>query len=98
MTVLKLTKSGNGLLVIDDDGGVFCTSLSMAKRLIAGELNKGRFLLMSRLPSSTGKSRFKKSPLYDPDGLASKELIDGLSQEFRKDGENRKTYNDEVVW
>ncbi|RLG44377.1 MAG: hypothetical protein DRN81_04680, partial [Thermoproteota archaeon] len=98
--IIKLTKSGKGFLVVDDFGNAFITSKSFVE-----SLSGNRIVLLKRFPNKIQSSRFKPSPLYDPEGLASKrdvdsgsQDLDGLGREFRKDISNRKVYEDEVVW
>jgi hypothetical protein len=63
MTVIKLTSSKKAILVIDDDGNSFITSLHYWNELLRGN-NKQGFLLMQRLPEKVSDSRFKRSPEY----------------------------------
>ena len=96
MTVIKLTRSGKGILVIDDGGSVFVTS-----KHFVDNLSGNRVVLLKRLPFSVDEGRFKKSPLYDPDGLAKQgggSPQDGLDKKFVKMLDDKKFYEDEVVW
>jgi hypothetical protein len=63
MTVIKLTSSKKAIIVVDDDGNSFITSLHYWNELLRGN-NKQGFLLMQRLPDKVSDSRFKKSPDY----------------------------------
>ena len=72
MTVLKLTSSGKGLQVIDDEGNVFQTSKLYVETLLAGNI-KGNFILLNRLPWKAAEDRFKKSPLWEPKTGVTKE-------------------------
>lgn len=79
MTVLKLTSSGKGLQVIDDEGNVFQTSKLYVEMLLRGDI-KGNFVLLNRLPWKVAEDRFKKSPLWVPKDYAGKEgMIDSSS-------------------
>ena len=50
MAIVKITKSGNGMLFIDDDGNSFCTSLEFIKGMIKGMSPRG-FVLLTRMPN-----------------------------------------------
>lgn len=98
MTVIKLSKSGKALLVIDDFGNVFVCP----KVFVDNLSKKGGFVLMSRFPTKVSLDRFKVSPLYDPDNVGDSKDVklvnDGLSKSFIKDKEEKKFYGDDVVW
>lgn len=105
MTVLKLTSSGKGVLVIDDDGNVFITSVNSILYLIKG-FAKGGFITTNRLPFPVAPDRFKQSELYDPDGTfdgnAAKTVKtttnDALSVKVRKEMDNKKKLEDKKVF
>ena len=65
MTVLKLTKSGKAVLIIDDFGNTYITSKHFIQGLLWGKAPHG-FITTLRLPSATSESRFTPSALYDP--------------------------------
>lgn len=72
VTVIKLTSSGKGIQVIDDEGNVFQTSKLYVETLLAGNI-KGNFILLNRLPWKAAEDRFKKSPLWEPKTGVTKE-------------------------
>ena len=65
MTVIKLTKSGKSIQVIDDDGRVYGTSIAYMTSLLNGTLKKG-WILMARMPFDASPDRFQKSELWIP--------------------------------
>jgi hypothetical protein len=94
------------LLVIDDDGRTYITSVNFLLGLINGK-SKHDFILLSRLPQNNSDSRFKKSPVYDPDGVfqgdAAKTLElttsnDALSVKAQKEKQEKKSFEDKNVW
>ena len=102
MAVIKLTSSGKAFLFIDDDGRTYSTSLSFVSQLMQNKL-KQKFVLLSRLPWDTNDSRFKKSPLYDPQGIsttveAKSQVGDGLSPVRIEKEKNKKAFEDKKVW
>ena len=105
MAVAKLTGSKKGLLFIDDEGNIFNTSVNFIMGLINGKA-KHDFVLLSRLPNKAAEGRFKKSPLYDPDGKYHEKTFeksttlanDGLSKVERDKTEVKKSFKDKKVW
>lgn len=106
MTVLKLTKSGKGFQIIDDDGRVYMTSVNSIHFLLGGKAKNG-FITTKRLPFGVAKDRFAPSELYDPDGVfegnAAKTLEltttnDGLSTKSVNNKEDGKIFEDKDVW
>jgi hypothetical protein len=65
MAVLKLNKSGKSILMVDDTGKTFITSIEHLNRLIQGKFACG-FLLLTRLHGDNAANRFPQSPLWDP--------------------------------
>ena len=68
MAIVKLTKSGKGLLFISDSGTCYNTSVGFVKSLLGGNLKKP-FVLLSRLPFVVSEDRFTKSHVYNPGGI-----------------------------
>jgi hypothetical protein len=66
MAVLKLNKSGRSILVIDDDGRTYITSVEHIRRLADGKFNNG-FIVLTRLPGDNASNRFPESPVWNPD-------------------------------
>ena len=107
MTVIKLTKSKKAVLVIDDEGRTYITSVNFIVGLLNGKSPTG-FVLLSRLPSNSAGTRFKPSPLFDPEGVMAnvdprtlKPLStanDSLSVKEQKKGEEKKAFEDKKVW
>jgi hypothetical protein len=106
MTIVKLTKNGNGVLIVDDSGNAYITSKHFMQGLLWGKAPHG-FITTKRMPHKIADSRFKPSELYDPnneysgDKAKSVELKlsnDGLSQNFIKTNEQKKSYVDKNVW
>lgn len=64
MTIIKPSRSGKGLIVIDDQGNVFGTSWEWIRGLFEGR--GSGFVLLSRYPGMVSPSRFGQSPLYNP--------------------------------
>ena len=106
MTILKLTKSGKAVQVIDDDGRVYITSVNFVQGLLMGKSKFG-FIKTKRLPFNVSKDRFEPSELYDPDGIykgnAAKTFEkvtttnDPLSVKSREDKKQKKNY-EEIDW
>jgi hypothetical protein len=64
MAVLKLNKSGRSILVIDDDGRTYITSVEHLRRLCDGKFANG-FIVLTRLPGDNASNRFPVSPVWD---------------------------------
>jgi hypothetical protein len=100
MAIVKLTKSGKGVLFIDDDGNTFVCSLGYFESL-KGRTNGPNFVLLSRLPFKNDSKGFKKSPLYDPEGLAKDDTLEdkaGLGKDIVNAVEQQKGYKDKNIW
>ena len=97
MTVIKLSKSGKSVLVIDDSGNIFMTALSMLKGIVNNN-HKG-LVLLSRLPFKTDPHRFKPSPLWNPDNLevTSSNSGQGFDKKFLKDREEGRGFVDKPL-
>jgi hypothetical protein len=65
MAVLKLGKSGKSIMVVDDDGRTFITSVEHIRRLCDGLFSTG-FLVLTRLPNGVASNRFPPSPTWNP--------------------------------
>lgn len=104
MTVIKLTKSGKAVQIVDDDGRIYQTSVNSMMYLLSGKA-KGGFITTVRLPFSVAANRFAPSKLYDPNGVfkgdAGKTLTttnDSLSVKTREAVQVKKVYEDKKVW
>jgi len=102
MTVMKMTKSGKAVQVIDDDGNVFGTSLVAIQNMLSGTI-RGNFVLMSRMPYKVNADRFKDSPLYMPPGYIApkdetKNMSDAISVQSRAENKQKKQFEDVNVW
>ena len=103
MAVVKLSKSGKQVQIIDDDGNMFVTSTVYMAMLLQGNAKRG-LVLLSRLPIKVSSERFAKSPVYDPGGLLKQQdkydnpKNDGLSKAFIKGNEEKKQFTDKKVW
>jgi len=104
LTVVKLTKSGRAVQIIDDEGRVYQTSVVFMQGLLMGKA-KGNFITTCRLPFNFAPDRFKPSELYDPDGVwdgdNSKTLTttnDAVSVKTRMEKEEKRSFVDKKVW
>lgn len=106
MTVLKLSKSGKQLQVIDDFGNVYGIGVYAVRNLLDGKVANG-VTVASRLPDKVSPDRFGVSPLWDPEGRVPKETLldssinlnnDALSPKALKRDEDFKKFEDKVVW
>ena len=105
MTVIKLTASKKGVLIITDEGVPYVTSVNSIMYLLGGKA-KGDFITTKRLPHTVNDGRFKPSELYDPTGMANQKTLDptvrnandGLSISFKETQKQKKGYTDKKVW
>lgn len=104
MTILKLTSSKKGVLIYDDDGRAYITSVAFVQGLLMGKAPSG-FITTKRLPFNIAPDRFKKSELHDPDGVfegnAEKTLTtntDALSNKVKEEKKEKKSFEDKQVW
>lgn len=103
MAVVKLTKSGSGVLFIDDEGNVFITSVSYVRSLLDKTLKFG-LCHLTRMPNKVSTDRFGKSKVYDAGGTGvttTKDdslTKDGLSSNFRKRTAKKERYTDTGEW
>jgi hypothetical protein len=104
MTVLKLSKNKKSVLIYDDEGRCYVTSVVYLQGLLMGKSRTG-FVMTKRLPFNASPGRFKPSELYDPEGIfkgdAAKTLTtanDALSVKEQKKKESKKAYTDVMVW
>lgn len=100
--IVKLTASKKAIQIIDDDGNVFQTSAEWMRSLLMG--NK-QLVLCNRMPFSVSPTRYKPSPIYNPDtGLSTPVVIDrggvkpseDLHGQFKKEKSVRKRTN--IEW
>ena len=104
MTIIKLSRSGNQLQVIDDDGNVFGTSVSWVYNLIEGRA-KLNFLMLTKMHMSVAPDRFGKSPVWEPDeegASITKESVttanDSFSHKTVRDSAEKAAYKDVEDW
>jgi hypothetical protein len=108
MTIVKLTKNGTGVLIVDDFGNAYITSKHFMQGLLWGKSPHG-FITTKRMPNKISDARFKPSELYDPNneysGNKAKSVTgplttanDALSVNSIKDKENTEVYKDKAVW
>lgn len=104
MTVLKLSSSKKSIIIYDDDGRAYVTSVAFVQGLIMGKSPTG-FVMTKRLPFNIAKDRFKPSELFDPDGVfegdAAKTLTtnnDALSVQVREEKQETEAFTDKSVW
>ena len=101
MAVAKITKSGNGVLFIDDQGNVYCTSKIFMEGLLSGKSPNG-FILLTQMPNKVSTKRFKCSPLWDPGSKGRVEATsandDSLSNKVLGEKEDSKNFIDKEVW
>lgn len=71
MAVVRLSKSQKQVQFIDDQGNVFVTSSNYLMGLLQGTMAK-KLILLNRMPLPVNEDRYPKSPLWDPNGLATK--------------------------
>ena len=101
MTILKLSKSGKAVIIIDDQGNVFITPAGRIENLLA---KKAKIVMTSRFPMKASSSRFKPSELYDPSGIhgrlknSDKMSGDAFSGKTQKIIQDIKNYKDKDVW
>lgn len=100
LTICKVTSSGKGFMIVDDDGNIFMTSIAYLQSLLVGKLKAG-FILLNRLPGKASSNRFKKSPLWD-DGVKkdAPESVgeDALSVKSTRASREKKSFEDKEVW
>ena len=101
--IAKITSSGKGFMIVDDDGNTFMQSVEFIKGLLDGRSPSG-FVLFSRMPWKASKTRFAPSPVFNPK-TGEKELLndeelttnnDGLSVKSREGFTVEKEFNKDV--
>lgn len=94
MAIIKLTRSGKAILVIDDSGKVFVTSVISIQNII----NKAiPFVLLSKMPFDVPANRFKQSPVYTPPGyIPPEEGRSAMDAKHLKDSDEKKAYIQDV--
>lgn len=89
VTVIKLNKSGKAILIIDDEGRMYQTSVVFMLGLLNGKSKHG-FITTSRLPFNSAPGRFKPSELWDPNGLFQGDNAKTLDLKSNTDGLSNK--------
>jgi hypothetical protein len=101
MAIIKKTKSGKGIMVIDDRGTVYITSMTYVANMLQAESSPNRFVLMKRLPLPVAEDRFKKSPIWDPDNVLGKggydQVKDAFDGRYQKIKKAQEAYMDKVI-
>lgn len=108
MTIIKISKSGKQIQVIDDFGNIYGTSLTGLQNLLNGQVRQGYVMLM-RMPFNVSANRFGVSPLWEIPGQESTNLVkqgdssvnlsnDAFSASNIKKKEDIKKFQDKVVW
>ena len=96
-----MSKSKKQVQFIDESGNMFVTSTNYLLGLLNGRSPTG-FVLLSRLPIPVAENRFKKSPLYDPEGIYNEKTVDlktdGIAHQRLKKEEKKEAFKDKVVW
>jgi hypothetical protein len=102
MTIIKITKSGKALQVIDDEGKVFQTSVNSIAYLLAG---KAPFITTVRMPFNVAPGRYKPSEIWTDNGKINPKSIiqadttkdDPQSRKTLEEKKKEKVYTDKVV-
>lgn len=101
MAIVKVTKSGKGVLFIDDAGNVYITSVTYLRSLLDKELAKRYpFILLNRLSLGVSKDHFKQSPVYNPQTGVTEELTrknDAFSDVALKKKDESRGFEDKPV-
>lgn len=107
MTIIKKSSSGKGVVVVDDDGRVYTTSLNYLMGMLNGKSEHG-FILMARMPMNASPDRYKKSEVYDPNGVFKGDCAktlepiksgeDGMSNKSRDERVRKEAFKDKKVW
>lgn len=95
MTILKLTKSGRGVQVVDDFGNLYQVSKSMLERFLV-QGNVEGVLYFTRMPVGLKPDRFGVSKVYESGGV-DLGLNGSGSLEFSEDGFGRIVQKKEDV-
>lgn len=64
--IVKLSKSGKGVVVVDDFGNTYVTSKTYLMSMVSGRM-KAPFVQMTRMPVPAEIGRFKPSPILGKD-------------------------------
>ena len=109
MAIVRKSKNGKSIQFIDEQGNMFITSTEWMRNFVK-DGNDYKMMVLTRLPLRVAPWRFKKSPLYDPDGLAKVQAEkdkaagiittsdDSLSTKQLKDNKQMENYKDVEVW
>lgn len=105
MGIVRLSKSKAQVQFVADDGTVYVTSTNYLMGLMQGTMTKN-LVILSKLPIPMSKDRFPESPLWDPNGLATKHNVykasttgnDGSSPKLKKELEQKQTQEDINPW
>lgn len=102
MAIVRMSKSKKQVQFIDDEGNMFVTSKAYLLPILLNQ-SKLPFVLLNRMPLKVSEDRFKKSPLWDPDGIMQKldrvdVKEDALSPKSREKIAQKKQFKDKKVW
>lgn len=76
--IIKISKSGKALVVVDDFGNIYTTSLVYFSSLASGRM-KAPFVQLTRMPVPAEPGRFKMSPVLVKGGVHAGEGDPGWS-------------------
>lgn len=115
--IIKKSKSGKALLITDDFGNTYSTSIAYVTKYLLDPDNKLRFLTLTRFPKPATVDRFPKSPVLGPENehipegdprwfmpqcphstLEDNQETDGFGRQTLKKKEEKKTFEDKVIW
>lgn len=65
--IVKVSKSGNGIVVVDDFGNTYVTSKTYLMSMVSGRM-KAPFVQMTRMPVPADIGRFTPSPILAKGG------------------------------
>ena len=104
MAIVRKSSSGKSIQFLDDEGFIYYTSVNFLMGLINNS-KQGNFLLLKRLPVPTNMSRYKPSPIHDPDNILASidprsmdKAPDLMTSKGKENREKKKAFEDADVW
>lgn len=106
MAIAKLNQRKTIVQFIDDNGYIYFTSINFLMGLLNGK-SKSQFVLLKRFPNPIAEGRFKKSEIWDPEGVLAKTVDpktltttnDSFSVKDREEKKEKEVYKDkEISW
>lgn len=82
--IVRLSNNKKSVLVVDDDGNVFISSVYYIRGLLDGKSPWG-FVMLKRLANGTSATRFKPSPVLGAEGVVPKDLWERKEVEVREE-------------